>query len=113
MSVSFTAHVALLTEFLNRRRAIADRIEATLLNVRGKPLAGSRDRVRFDRLLHACFYGLPALQPDLVVLQGQLHASHLTDGFEPVQIDRFANEFDPLELVVRAYEYWEEQRWPG
>jgi hypothetical protein len=113
MSVSFAAHVALLNEFLTRRRAIAERIESTLLNVRGKPLAVSRDRSRFDRLLNACFFGLPALPADLAVLQGQLHASHLADGFEPVQIDQFANEFDPLELIVRAYEFWGQHRWPG
>ena len=113
MRFSFPAHVALLNEFLIHRRAIAERIENTLLNVRGKATSGSRDRSHFERLLQRAFFALPGLPTALASLKGELRVMHLSDGFEPVQLDRFANEFDPLELVVRAYEYWDGHRWPG
>jgi hypothetical protein len=50
---------------------------------------------------------------ELSRLKGQLAASHVADGFEPVRLDQFANELDPLDLIVRAYEHWERHRWPG
>jgi len=109
----FAAHVSLLSRFLAERRAITERIERTLLNVRGKDLSKSRDRTQFARLLEACFFGLPGLPRELIALKGELAARHLADGFEPVQLDGFANELDPLELIVRGYEYWEATRWPG
>ncbi|MGH9574685.1 MAG: hypothetical protein ACRD40_14295 [Candidatus Acidiferrales bacterium] len=110
---SFAAHVVLLDQFLTRRADIAEKIEDRLLNVRGKETERIRNRAYFDRLLNDCFFGLPGLARDLVCLQGQLAAMHLADGFEPIQLDRFSIEFDPLDLIVRAYEYWGAHRWPG
>ena len=110
---SFSDHVALLGEFLDRRREIADRIEGRLLNAQGKETSRRRDRPFFDQTLGACFFGLSGLPDGLVHLRGQLQAQHLADGFEPVVIDRHANELDPLDLVIRAYERWDQSRWPG
>ncbi len=111
--VSFSAHVALLEQFLIRRREIVDRIEETLLNVRGKEAERIRNRAYFDRLLKDCFFGLPGLSAELVQLKGQLWAMHLADGFEPIHLDKFSIEFDPLDLIIRAYEHWGTNRWPG
>ena len=113
MSCSFGEHVELLSQLLDRRPAIVDRIESTLLNVRDKPAARIRQRDYFDRLLKACFFDVPGLPPGLSRLKGQLAATHLADGFEPVVLDRHTHELDPLELVVRAYEHWDRHRWPG
>jgi hypothetical protein len=110
---SFAAHISLLTEFLDRRQAIVDRIESTLLNVKEKDTSRRRDRAYFDQLLTACLFGAPGLPHDLLRLKGQLAARHLADGFEPVLLERFSHQLDPLELIVRAYLYWNEQRWPG
>lgn len=111
--MSFAAHVSLVDRFLNGRRPIVERIERLLLNVRDKSLAKSRNRAQFAQLLDLCFWGLPGLPPELVRLKGDLAARHRADGFEPVQLDAFANELDPLELVVRAYGQWDATRWPG
>jgi hypothetical protein len=113
MTFSFSDHVALLDEFLKRRRIIVERIEESLLNVRGKDTARRRERSNFDGVLNDCFFNVHFLDPRLSRLRGQLAATHLADGFEPIQLGRFSNEFDPLDLIIRAYEYWEIHRWPG
>lgn len=113
MTFSFSDHVALLDQFLAYRPAIVERIEDSLLNVRGKDTAHRRDRSYFHRTLNECFFALPALDPGLSRLKGQLAATHLADGFEPIQLEGFSNECDPLGLIIRAYEYWEAHRWPG
>src|SRR6187402_1901633 len=111
---SFSDHVALADRFLHRRQDIVERIEQTLLNVRDKDTSRRRDRPFFERTFGACFFDLPELPPELSRLQGQLAARHLADGFEPVVSEnRYVNELDPLELVLRAYEYWDRHRWPG
>ncbi len=110
---SFSAHVSLLDQFLTRRSEIVEKIEESLLNVRGKETERIRNRAHFDRLLNDCFFNLPALPPELRRLKGQLTAMHLADGFEPIQLDKFSIEFDPLDLIIRAYEYWGTHRWPG
>ena len=110
---SFSAHVALLDQFLSRRTDIVEKIEEDLLNVRGKETERIRNRAHFERLLNDCFFNLPGLAPDLCGLKGQLAAMHLGDGFEPIRLDKFSIEFDPLDLVIRAYEYWGAHRWPG
>lgn len=110
---SFSAHVALLDQFLVRRSEIVERIEERLLNVRGKETEHIRNRAHFDRLLNDCFFTLPGLTAELARLKGQLAAMHRADGFEPIQLDRFSVEFDPLELIVRAYEHWGAHFWPG
>ncbi len=113
MTFSFSDHVALLDQFLTHRSAIVERIEESLLNVREKETARRRDRSYFDRTLSECFFSAPGLDRDLARLKGQLAAAHLADGFEPLQLEGFSNEFDPLDLIIRAYEYWDAHRWPG
>ena len=110
---SFRDHVALFEQFLARRSDIVGRIEENLLNVRGKETERIRNRAHFDRLLNDCFFAVPGLATELAHLQGQLAAAHLADGFEPIRLDKFSIEFDPLDLVIRAYEYWNASRWPG
>ena len=113
MTFSFSDHVSLLDQFLLYRSGIVERIEESLLNVREKETARRRDRSHFDRTLNECFFSAPGIDPGLSRLKGQLAAAHLADGFEPIQLERFSNEFDPLDLIIRAYEYWETHRWPG
>jgi hypothetical protein len=113
MPFSFSDHVALLTHFLNRRQGIVESIESRLLNVRGKDASRSRNREYFDETFNSCFFDLPGLPRDLSRLKGQLAATHLADGFEPILLDKYSHELDPLELVVRAYHHWESHRWPG
>ncbi|HTZ74581.1 MAG TPA: hypothetical protein VMB47_11715 [Candidatus Aquilonibacter sp.] len=112
-SFSFSAHVGLLDQFLVRRVEIVERIEDNLLNVRGKETERIRSRLHFHRLLNDCFFALPGLASQLARLKGQAAAMHLADGFEPIQLDRFSIEFDPLDLIIRAYEHWGASRWPG
>ena len=111
--VSFPAHVALLNEFLNRHLAIVERIESRLLNVQGKDTSRNRDRDYFEQLFSACLFDLPGLPPDLSRLKGQIPAAHLADGFDPVVLEQASHVLDPLHLIVRAYQHWELQRWPG
>jgi hypothetical protein len=113
MTFSFSDHVALLDQFLTYRSGIVERIEESLLNVREKETARRRDRSYFDGTLNECFFAAPGLDRDLSRLKGQLAAAHLADGFEPLQLEGFSNEFDSLDLIIRAYEYWDAHRWPG
>jgi hypothetical protein len=112
-NVSFAHYVALFDQFLIRRRDIVERVESQLLNVRGKDITRNRDRRHFEQLLNACFFDLLRLPPELAGLKGQLAARHVADGFAPIQADQYANELDPLQLIVYAYRYWEQHRWPG
>jgi hypothetical protein len=113
MSFSFRDHVALLSEFLRRRRDIVDSIESRLLNVSGKDIGRTRHRVRLQQVLDSCFFNAPGLPPDLARLKGQLAAAYLAEGFEPISLEGDSHEFDPLGLIVRAYRHWDIQRWPG
>ena len=110
--MNFGEHVALLREFLGRRQAIVEEIERRLLNVQGKatPRAGRGD---LEQLLDACFFGLAGLPPGLSRLKRELEASHLADGFEPIALEGSSHDFDPVQLIVRAYQHWERHRWPG
>jgi len=110
---SFSDHVALLNELLARHQAIVDQIESRVLNVQGKATARNRSREYFDQVLSSCFYGTPGLPRHLSELKGQLLASHIADGFEPVVLDGAAHTLDPLELILRACDIWEHARWPG
>ena len=111
--VSFPDHVALLNEWLTVHQAIVEQIESRLLNVQGKDTARHPSRDYFDRIFSACFYDTPGLPRALSGLRGQLLASHVADGFEPVVLDNAAQTLDPLELILRAYHVWEHGRWPG
>ena len=113
MTVVFPDHLALLREFLDRRQEIIEHVERRLLNVREKDTSRSRSRGEFERILDSCFFGLPGLPRELATLKGRLAAAHLADGFEPVSLGGYSHGFDPLELIVRAYQHWERHRWPG
>src|SRR5262245_60782483 len=103
MSVSFADHVSLFGRFLDERRAIVDAIESRVLNVRDKELSRTRDRGALHHALNSCFFNNPDVPRELSRLKGQLAAAHLADGFEPVQLDNYSQELDPLQLVARAY----------
>jgi hypothetical protein len=113
MTVSFPAHVALFNELLTRYQAIVEQIESRLLNVQGREPSRNRSRDYFERIFSSCFYETPGLPRELSALRGQLDASHVADGFEPVVLDAAAHTLDPLELILRAYHVWEHERWPG
>jgi len=113
MTVSFPAHVALFNELLTRYQAIVEQIESRLLNVQGREPSRNRSRDYFERIFSSCFYETPGLPRELSALRGQLDASHVADGFEPVVLDAAAHTLDPLELILRAYHVWEHGRWPG
>ena len=113
MPFPFDAHVALVDTFLARRAAIVERLESRLLNVKGKAASRRRDRAYFDTTIESCFFGVPGLTQDRAALRGQLAAAHLADGFEPMYRDSDAHQLDPAALIVRAYERWDEDRWPG
>jgi hypothetical protein len=112
-STPFADYVALLAFWIERHRDSVERLERTLLNVQGKPLSWSRNRSQFAALLDACFYVLPGLQPSASRLKGDLERRHRAAGFETTRRETFTHELDPLELTVRAYEYWDHTRWPG
>jgi hypothetical protein len=110
--MNFGEHVALLREFLDRRQAIVEEIERRLLNVQGKEMPRA-SRGELEQALESCFFGVPGLSPGLSRLKGQLAASHLSDGFEPIALEGSSHDFDPVELIVRAHQHWERHRWPG
>jgi hypothetical protein len=113
VTAAFSDQIALLRQFLDGRVDIVDRIERGLLNVQGKETSRRRDRQHFERLLDTCFFDLPGVPRAAAGLSRQLAARHVADGFVPVALDRFVHEFDPLELIPRAYNYWDDHRWPG
>jgi hypothetical protein len=81
--------------------------------VQGREPSRNRSRDYFERIFSSCFYETPGLPRELSALRGQLDASHVADGFEPVVLDAAAHTLDPLELILRAYHVWEHGRWPG
>lgn len=113
MTASFVEHLSLLDLFLACRGEVIDRIDRTLLNVRGKPIAQSRDRRLFERQFDTALFGCSSLPPGSLRLRGDLQARHIADGFEPVLMGRHVHDLDPLELILRAYEHWDATRWPG
>jgi len=113
MPFPFAGHFDLLRELLTRRAAIVDAIEHRLLNVRDKDLSRCTTRAPFEEIFNSCVFDAPGISPALSRLKGQLAASHIADGFEPVAMGSYSRELDPLELVVRAYRQWDTDRWPG
>ena len=90
--MTFAGHVALLREFLDRRREIVEQIDSRVLNARGRSTGLPRELSRLDE---------------------ELAAAHLADGFEPIALEGRAHALDPLALVGRAHRHWERHRWPG
>lgn len=113
MLESFSQHIALLDQFLNRRQEIVDGIEQ-LLNAQGK---GDRQRGGYTYLhnrLTAIFFDLPGLSRALSQLNGQLNAKRLADGFEPIPVENISNGvLDPVEFIGRAHDHWAHTVWPG
>lgn len=109
----FSDHIALLEQLLSSRQAIAEGLERQLFSARGKAAAQNGDRESIADIFHGCFFESPAISRHLSRLNGQLHAAHLADGFEPARQDGYARELDPSELVLRACHYWDSSRWPG
>ena len=108
---SFSAHVALLDELLARRPAIVEEIERRLLNVKDKDVSRSRDRRALDAAFATCIFdGLPR---EMSALNGALAAARSADGLEPLFRQSSAHELNPADLLIRAYDHWERQRWPG
>jgi hypothetical protein len=112
MAFSFAAHVALFTRFLDRRPQILEAIESRLLNVQGKEVSRAAARGDINQILSSCFFD-SSLSPDLAQLRDQLSTAHRTDGFEPVPQQGRAHDFEPAQLVVLAYAFWTNSRWPG
>lgn len=110
---AFSNHVELLTALLDRGRSIVEQIENRLLNVQGRDAARIRDYRLFQQPLETCIFDAAQLPSALAALKGQLAASHVADGFEPVPLERTSHELNPGELIVRALDYWERHRWPG
>ena len=113
MGFPFSDHIALLEQFLKGRTAIVGGLERQLFSARGKAHAGSGDRESVADILDACFFESPTISRHLSGLKGQLHAAHLTDGFEPARQDGYSRALDPVELALRACHYWDSTRWPG
>jgi hypothetical protein len=113
MPASFARQVTLLGRLLDERRAVVEALERNLLNVRGKDTLRRRDRTHFETLLSQSIFRHGGVEADGPQLSRDLEARRLADGFEPVAVDRFHHDLDPLDLVIRAYEWWEATRWPG
>jgi hypothetical protein len=113
MGFSFSDHIGLLEHFLAGRQQIVDDIDLRLLNVQGKATARNQDRGFFDDAFNSCFFESPTLPRQLALLNGQLEAAHLADGFEPAAGDGYSRSLDPVELALRARHYWDRDRWPG
>jgi len=113
MTGSFADHVALLSHVLDRRTDIVDAIENRVLNVQAKRTSRGMTRRDVERMLHACVFEASGLTTDASRLEGQLAAAHIADGFVPVPLDGSSHELDPAELTARAYEHWDDHRWPG
>jgi hypothetical protein len=110
---SFTDHLALLTEFVNRRQEIVERLE-DLLNAKGKGYLQVKEYEYFRRRLGAAFFDLPGLPPHLTLLRGQLQAKRLADGFLPIVTEDLSNgDIDPVEFIARGLDHWEHTTWPG
>jgi len=108
---SFPAHIALFERFLDQSRRIVEEIERRLLNVQGRrdfPFGNSH---AIEQLLSSCFFD--STPRELAGLKEQLSSAHRADGFEAVQQDSGAHDFDPAQLVTVAHSYWTSSRWPG
>jgi len=113
MQVSFSDHIAVLETFLSGREEIVDNLERRLFGSQGKATARNGDRESLADIFDACFFEAGTLPQHLAGLKGQLIAAHVEDGFEPARQDGYARELDPVDLVLRACDYWTTDRWPG
>ena len=113
MGFAFTAHIALLEQFLTSREAIAGSLERRLFSASGRAAARDADRDAIAEIVDASFFESPAVASHLSVLNGQLEAARRADGFVPARHDGYSRQADPAELVLRACHWWDSGRWPG
>src|SRR5215471_10768754 len=113
MPFPFDECVAVLAGFVASRASIVERIEGRLLNVKDKDASRRRDRAYFDSTLEACVCGASAASRRASAVLGDLASAHLADGFEPMFRETRVHQLDPADLIVRAYEHWEQHRRPG
>lgn len=113
MRVPFSEHIALLEEFLAGRAEIVDNLERRLFGSQGKAIARNGDRDSLADIFDVCFFEARTMPQHLAALKGQLNAAHVEDGFEPASQDGYSRMLDPVELALRACDYWNTNRWPG
>ena len=113
MRFPFIDHIGLLEQFLAGRQVIAGELERQLFSTRGKATAQNGDRESIADIFDACFFESPTISQRFAGLKGQLDAAHLAEGFEPARHDGYSRALDPVELVLRACQYWDSTRWPG
>lgn len=111
--VPFQAHVELLRSFLRQRPAIVERIQAGL-NAQQKPSYLLQDRSQLARQFEDCFFAAPLNGREHAVMRGQLQQAHWSTGFRPRDMPGIPNEmFDPADMMARAFQLWQQTRWPG
>jgi len=113
VSRPFSAYAALAANLLDQRRAIAERIENRVVNVKGKPLARQRDGGTLAGVIDACVFAAPGVAADATAVRDDLLSAHLADGFEALFARSYVPPLDPAALLTRAYEHWDARRWPG
>lgn len=110
--VPFAAHVELLRALIGQRDAVVERIQG-LLNARQRPAHELQDRGVLGRQFEDCFFALPAFRGQ-AALRGQLQQAHWAQGFRPRDMPGIPNEmFDPADMMARAFNLWQQTRWPG
>jgi hypothetical protein len=105
VNIRFVDVVRCVSQFVRRAPQIVEAIEANLLNVRERDLPRTRDRAPLVETLNTCFGERQLLE--------NLSSAHVRDGFEIVARGEQAHELDTIELVARAYDFWQHHRWPG
>ena len=111
--VPFQAHIELLQSFLAHRDEIVARIEG-LLNAQRKTIQYLQDRPLLSRHFGDCFFMLAGVGRDQSRLRGQLEETHWASGFRPRESSGVHNDLvDPTEMMMRAFHFWQQTRWPG
>ena len=111
--VPFQAHVELLHAFLAHRDDTVERIQG-VLNAQRKPNAYLQDAPLLSEHFEACFFTLTGVTHSQSTLQGQLEEAHWVSGFRPRALPGLHNDLiDPAEMMVRAFHFWQQTRWPG
>lgn len=109
----FRAHLELRQLFLAHREPIVEKIQE-LLNAQRKPARYRQDGALLSRHFEDCFFALPAINPGQSSLKGQLQQAHWASGFTPRDMPGLHNDLiDPAQLMIRAFHFWQQTRWPG
>jgi hypothetical protein len=111
--VPFQAHVELLLLFLAHRDEIIEKIQE-LLNAQRKPIQYQQGGPVLSRHFEDCFFTLTSVTRDQSRLRGQLEKAHWASGFKPREMPGQHNDlFDPAEMMVRGFHFWQQTHWPG